>query len=322
LKRHLRMAMRRARQRVIRRKVARLENPLPVSSAPEAAAPQTIAAPAGAPAVPGYSFVKCLGESASAVVWLAHCTALDQQVALKISKTEQSDDDAMLFGREYQALAALDHPGIVDIFDYGICEQREYLAMEYFPAGDLKARLQKRLSPRQALGYLRKLAEALIPVHQARMMHLDIKPGNIMLRADDSVVLIDFGLVKHVGTVARSTLLGVRRGSPYYMSPEQVQGLPLDPRSDVYSLGVLLYEMLIGQRPFTGTTAMELMDSHVHSRRPALPAMLGAFEPLLDLMMAKSPVDRPADASALRAVLLQFDEDIAAVPDSRQRASG
>jgi DNA-binding response OmpR family regulator len=312
LKRHLRMAMRRARQRVIRRNVASLEQSGP---------PASVAAPPGAPTIPGYVFERCLGESTNAVVWLAHCTALDQPVALKISKTEQTDEDAMLFGREYQALAALDHPGIVDIYDYGIWEQREYLAMEYFPNGDLKSRLQKPLSPRQALRYLQKLATALQPVHQARMMHLDIKPGNVMLRKDDSVVLIDFGLVKHIGTLARSTLLGVRRGSPYYMSPEQVQGLPLDPRSDIYSLGVLLFEMLSGRRPFLGTTAMELMDGHVHRKRPALPEALAAFEPLLDLMMAKSPVDRPADANALLALLQQFDEDISDVPDTRQRAS-
>jgi eukaryotic-like serine/threonine-protein kinase len=311
LKRHLRMAVRRARQRVIRRKAASVD----------AGSPAAAAAPPGAPAIPGYTFLKCLGESTNAVVWLAHCTALNQPVALKISKAEQSDDDSTLFGREYQALAALDHPGIVDIYDYGICDQREYLAMEFFPSGDLKSRLQKPLSPRQALRYLQRLAEALAPVHQARMMHLDIKPGNIMLRADDSVVLIDFGLVKHIGTAAKSTLLGVRRGSPYYMSPEQVQGQPLDPRSDIYSLGVLLYEMLIGQRPFTGTTAMELMDSHVHRQRPALPPALSAFEPLLDIMMAKSPADRPADASALLALLLQFEQDFAEVPDSRRRAS-
>jgi serine/threonine protein kinase len=193
--------------------------------------------------------------------------------------------------------------------------------MEFFPCGDLKNRLHKPLSPEQALRYLQKIVEALVPVHQARMMHLDIKPGNIMLRADDSVVLIDFGLVKHVGTMARSTLLGVRRGSPYYMSPEQVQGQPLEPRSDIYSLGVLLYEMLAGQRPYNGTTAMELMDSHVHGKRPALPPALVAFEPLLDLLMAKSPVDRPTDASALLALLLQFDEHVSDLPDAYQRAS-
>jgi eukaryotic-like serine/threonine-protein kinase len=312
LKRHLRMAVRRARQRVIRRRATMPET---------ASRAVTTAAPPGAPTIAGYNFIKCLGESSNAVVWLAHCVALDQQVALKISKTEQSDDDTTLFGREYQALAALDHPGIVDIYDYGICDQREYLAMEYFPSGDLRARLHRPLSPRQALRYVRKLAEALAPVHQERMMHLDIKPGNIMLRADDSVVLIDFGLVKHVGTAAKSTLLGVRRGSPYYMSPEQVQGLPLDPRSDIYSLGVLLYEMLVGQRPFNGVTAMELMDGHVHGKRPALPPALAAFEPLLVVMMAKSPANRPADAKALLALLLQFDEDVAEGPDARQRAS-
>jgi tRNA A-37 threonylcarbamoyl transferase component Bud32/DNA-binding NarL/FixJ family response regulator len=313
LKRHLRMAMRRARQRVIRRTAAALES----ASAP-AAQPEV---PAGTPLIAGYTFLKFLGQSANAEVWLAECAALDQKVALKISKAEQSDDENMLFGREYQALAALDHPGIVDIYDYGICEQREYLAMEFFARGDLRQRLQKPLLPRHALRYIRKLCEALAPVHQARMMHLDIKPGNIMLREDDSPVLIDFGLVKHVGTAAKSTLLGIRRGSPYYMSPEQVLGQPLDPRSDIYSLGVLLFEMFTGKRPFNGTTAMELMDGHVHGQRPPLPPALAAFEPLLERMMAKSPGDRPADANALLALLLQFQAVTTSVPDIRLHAS-
>lgn len=318
LKHRLRSALRRSRRRLRRLnarlaqqpdcKTVRIEHP----PRPAAATPLPL---------PGFTLMQKLGDSASAEVWLAHSAALDRDVALKISKNEQNEGDGAMFAREYEAIAALDHPGVVDIYDYGVHEHREYLAMEYFPCGDLKRRLQQPLTPLQALAYLRKVTEALVPVHQAGMMHLDLKPANIMLRADDSVVLIDFGLVKHLGTAAKSTLLGVRRGSPYYMSPEQVQGLTLDPRSDVYSLGVVLFEMLTGRRPFLGKTAIDLMDSHVRAQRPSLPEELSAFEPLLDLMMTKSPDDRPANANALLALLLQFDDETTSVKPAPLRAS-
>jgi serine/threonine protein kinase len=262
-----------------------------------------------APEVPGFRCLRLLGESSRATVWLAYSLELQKEVALKIGNAEPDDAESGLFGREYQALAGLEHAGVVDIYDYGMHAQREFLAMEYFPEGDLRRRMQQGLTPAQAMGYLQKLCTSLIPVHQAGMMHLDLKPPNIMVRADDSLVLIDFGLVRHMGTAGGSTVLGVRRGSPYYMSPEQVQGLPLDARSDVYSLGILLYEMLAGRRPFEAATAFELMDQHVRGPRPPLPVELARFEPLLDLMTSKAPLDRPAGANALHALLLQIDDD-------------
>jgi serine/threonine-protein kinase PpkA len=256
------------------------------------------------PTIPRYTLLRQLADSSRAEVWLANSDALQRVVALKISKVEPGDaEDTALFAREYAAIAAISHPGVVDIFDYGVHNGHEFLAMEYFPAGDLKQRLQKPISESECLIYLQRIASALQPVHLAGMMHLDLKPPNIMLREDGSVVLIDFGLVKRMGSIAGSTMMGVRRGSPYYMSPEQVHGLPLDPRSDIYSLGVVFYEMLTGRRPFVGTSAIELMDSHVKGQRPELPSGLAAYEPLLDAMMATNREQRLADASALLELL-------------------
>ena len=168
-------------------------------------------------------------------------------------------------------------PGVVQIFEYGMHEHCEFLAMEYFPCGDLKQRLQQPITPEQSIEYVRRIAMALQPVHAAGLMHRDLKPPNVMLRADCSVVLIDFGLAKQQNAHTASTELGIRRGSPYYMSPEQVQGMPLDSRSDLYSLGVIFYEMLTGRKPYTGATALELMDRHVCGDRPGPAGRAGAL---------------------------------------------
>jgi serine/threonine protein kinase len=124
-----------------------------------------------------------------------------------------------------------------------------------------------------------------------------------MLRPDGSVVLIDFGLAKQLDVAHLNTVVGMLRGSPYYMSPEQAQGLPLDARSDLYSVGVILYEMLTGRKPYTGATAVEVMQQHVRGPRPALPPECAALEPVLDRLMAREREHRIADALAAEAEL-------------------
>ncbi|MEO6185921.1 MAG: protein kinase, partial [Steroidobacteraceae bacterium] len=207
--------------------------------------------------IPRYLLLDTLGESARAMVYLAHSAALDRHVALKVSRVHDGEDSQ--FSREFQAAGALRHPGVVDIYDYGMHEGREFIAMEYFPCGDLKARLQNPLSEYEALDYLQRIAVALSAVHQQSIVHRDLKPPNIMLREDGGIVLIDFGISKNVDERTRSTAAGVLRGSPYYMSPEQAQGIALDQRSDLYSLGVIFHEMLLGAKPYVGATAIEVL---------------------------------------------------------------
>jgi eukaryotic-like serine/threonine-protein kinase len=262
--------------------------------------------PAQGPEIPNYTLLRELGRSARATVWLAYSAALQRPVALKVSQPLDTDPvDEQQFAREYAAIAALRDPAIVDIYDYGVHQSREFLAMEYFPCGDLKQRLLHPLSCSEALVYARRIAVALRVVHRAGMLHRDLKPPNVMLRSDGSVVLIDFGLAKRVNSDTRSTAIGVLRGSPYYMSPEQVQGRPLDARSDQYALGVVFFEMLTGRKPFTGLTAMDLMQQHVSGERPALPAELAVYEPVLAKLMARDREDRFAD---IDAVLTALDE--------------
>ncbi|MGC4027340.1 MAG: protein kinase [Steroidobacteraceae bacterium] len=254
--------------------------------------------------IPRYTLLEVLAESSRANVFLARSAALGRNVALKVSSVIEGEEPQ--FAHEYEAIGALRHPSIVDIYDYGVTDGREFIAMEYFPCGDLKARLQNPISSAQSIDYLRRIAAALSVVHQAGILHRDLKPPNIMLREDGQVVLIDFGLAKSLTAGTHSTAVGVLRGSPYYMSPEQAQGQELDIRSDLYSLGVILYEMLTGSKPYVGATAVEVLQQHVNAPVPTLPAELSRYQTLLDGLMAKSPADRMSCADSLLASLEQL----------------
>ncbi|HEX8782658.1 MAG TPA: protein kinase [Steroidobacteraceae bacterium] len=239
--------------------------------------------------IPGYTLRLKIGESEKAVVYLASSAHRGHSVALKVSKTLRDEAAGRQFlEREYTAIMAVRSPLVVEIYDYGVHGGFEYLAMEYLPRGDLKARIQRGVSEEEALHYVSQIAAALQVVHEAGLVHRDLKPPNVMLRDNDSVALIDFGLARSMDASTISTRTGVLLGSPYYMSPEQAQGDGLDARSDFYSLGVICYELLTGQKPYVGATAMEVLHQHVNAPLPTLPADLSRYEPFLARLMAKS----------------------------------
>jgi eukaryotic-like serine/threonine-protein kinase len=282
--------------------VAVTDKPQRVPSPPDAATPAP--ASVGADFIPGYALRMKIGESEKAVVYLASSTALSHNVALKVSKTLRDDVAGRQFlEREYTAIIAIRHPSVVRIHDYGIHAGFEYLAMEYLPRGDLKARMQNGVTEKEALRYVEQIAAALRVVHHAGLLHRDLKPPNVMLREDDDVALIDFGLARALDGSTPSTRTGVLRGSPYYMSPEQALGEQLDARSDFYSLGIMFYEMLTGRKPYTGGTAMEVLQQHVHSPPPSLPRSLARYDSLLARLLVKSRDERFAQAEEIIAAI-------------------
>lgn len=284
--------------------------------------------------IPRYALLDVLGESDRATVYLATSFDLDALVALKVSRLEgdvgeravdESGKPAVsgpLFAREYEAISAINDPAIVDIYDYGVHAGHEFLAMEYFPRGDLKSRLQRPIVAAEAVMYAIRIARALAVVHAAGLVHRDLKPPNVMLRENDEIVLIDFGLARPLLGDSTNTRTGLLRGSPYYMSPEQAQGLPLDGRSDLYSLGIVLYELLSGRKAFVGTSAIELLQRHVTAPIPVLPAEHARFQPVIERLLAKEPGERYPTAEALIEALLgaltgqaRGDDDSQDLPD-------
>ena len=256
--------------------------------------------------VPGYTIVKEIATSNFSSVFLARSERLRQNVVLKVmirGESTREQDDAERFQREYEIISSITHRAIAEIYDFGSQSRQLYLAMEYFPCGDLRDRLRNPLSVEESLYYLRTIAEALRVIHVFGILHRDLKPANVMLRDDNSPVLIDFGLARREEGDSGTTGVGQVLGSPYYISPEQAQGHRVDVRTDLYSLGVMFYEMLTGQRPYLGRNALAIMTQHATAPVPRLPEATAAQQPLLDRLMAKQMSARFATVDELLADL-------------------
>ena len=298
LKTSVRLALRRVERRIARR-LAKLAHSGDHHQTGEVRAEEAAAQTAPPPAdlIPGYTIRSAIGESEKAVVYLAQSEALGRDVALKVSSVENDEAGGHHeLAREYEAVSNIRHPAVVELHDYGVHAGHEFLAMEYFPRGDLKARMHQGITESEALRYVEHIASALRVVHHAGILHRDLKPPNVMIRENDDVALIDFGLARNLEGGLQSTRTGVLRGSPYYMSPEQALGEPLDGRTDLYSLGIIFYEMLTGRKPFAGTSAIEVLQEHVNAPLPQLPERYAHYQPLLDRMLAKSREQRFASA--------------------------
>ena len=258
--------------------------------------------PAAFPVIPGYRFLQTIARSPKSEIHVAHSQELGHNVAIKVLRTgplaESPAGEEERFERERDLLMRLKHPSIVDVYDWGHGDDFRYIVTEYFPSGSLELRIRNLMTVRDSVDIFTQIAGALVIVHSAGLCHRDLKPANVMMRQDGRIVLIDFGLAKRQDSGI--TNAGEVRGSPYYISPEQAEGAPVDPRSDLYSLGVIFYEMLTGQRPFRGSTVISIIQAHRNDPIPVLPAELSRFQRLLDALLAKNPLDRfPSAVTAI-----------------------
>jgi serine/threonine-protein kinase PpkA len=259
--------------------------------------------------IPGYKILGELGEGGMARVYVALQESLEREVAIKILSASLVSDAEFCerFLREGKTLAKLNHPNIVAIYDSGVQGGNYYLAMEYIRGGTLEDYLQdKRLEPRQCINVVKQVALALDVAHARDLIHRDVKPGNVLFRDSDTAVLSDFGIAKSLGTNTRLTAVGMAIGTPTYMSPEQASAKPVTSKSDQYSLGVMLFEMLTGSVPYTGDDQVAVAIQHIQAPVPTLPDEFKAFQPIIDRMMAKDPADRFADGKECVAALDQF----------------
>ncbi|RMG11830.1 MAG: serine/threonine protein kinase, partial [Planctomycetota bacterium] len=257
-----------------------------------------------------------LGEGGMGAVYKAWDTRLDRPVALKVIRPALAQDESFRarFEREAKAVARLKHPNAIEIYDYDHGDGGDgpiYMAFEFLEARELSELIRAgELTPLRTVWIVSQILSCLETAHRAGIIHRDLKPQNVMIeRSDDRVKILDFGIAKMKNpetdvSLSPLTMAGQVMGTVYYMSPEQAEGRSVDGRSDIYSVGVMLYLMLTGRLPFKSKKPIEILDMHLHAPVPPLGAQhLAPFEPVVQKAMAKVPADRFASAAEFRAAL-------------------
>jgi beta-lactam-binding protein with PASTA domain/tRNA A-37 threonylcarbamoyl transferase component Bud32 len=261
-----------------------------------------------------YELTHLIARGGMAQVYRAMDRQLERPVALKVLFPELSIDRTFVerFRREAQAAANLSHPNIVPVFDWGEDDGSYFIVMEYVEGRPLSAVLRdpQRMPPRQIATIGAGVAAALAFAHRHGVVHRDVKPGNVLITPDGDVKVTDFGIARAMNTEESLTQTGAVMGTAAYFSPEQAEGKGVDSRSDIYSLGVVLYEMAVGRPPFTGDSPVAVASKHVRDMpvlpREANPTVPPALEAVIMKAMAKNPDDRYGSAEELRADLLRF----------------
>jgi Protein kinase domain len=259
--------------------------------------------------IQGFTPVKPLGSGATANVCLCERISDKQQVVLKVLKSEGSGDSDLLsrFVQEYFATSSIDSPYVAKVFEHGFTDSHAYIVMEYFPAGDLRARIaRERPGVEESLIVVGSILSALVSVHAGGIIHRDLKPANVMFRDDGTIALVDFGSARRDADPVARTLAGVVIGTPYYLSPEQALGGTADERSDLYSVGVMLYELLTGQRMYAAASLVGLFEMHKTAPIPSLPPNLARHQRFFERLVAKKPDERYRSAVEAFEALMDY----------------
>src|SRR5438552_7458315 len=273
--------------------------------------------------IPGIRVLHLIGEGGMSRVYLASRERDDEPLVVNILRSEVTDDRKALarFMEEYSLVERIQSKHVARVYDHGTSEEHAYLVMEFFEGGDLLKRLAgKALAPETSLRIFRELMMALGDIHEKGILHRDLKPQNLMFRNDGTLAIVDFGIAKHIDA-ADMTGHGEILGTPRYMSPEQVQGKALDLRTDIYSAGVLLFQMLTGRHLFDGATAVEVALHDVNTAPPALPEPRARYQRLLDKLVEKDRDARFRNADEVIGFLsrLYFQAAAATAADKTQK---
>ncbi|MBG9389949.1 protein kinase domain-containing protein [Caenimonas aquaedulcis] len=263
------------------------------------------------PRLKGYRLSRKIGAGGMTEVYLAVRESDGLPVVLKVldASGKGVSEHLSRFIQEYTLLSRIDHPNVIRIYDQGFTDDHAYIAMEYFEQGDLRAEITAGMSQQRVLAIVTQVAQALDAIHARGIIHRDLKPENIMRREGGRISLADFGIAKSMLQAENMALTQTRHGdvvgTPYYLSPEQAAGHPIGPQSDLYSLGVMMFEMLVGHRPFRAESLNLLLAHHISAPTPALPQAHASLQPVVERLMAKDPGARYATPAELLADLDQ-----------------
>ncbi len=263
-----------------------------------------------------YRLVELLGQGGMATIYRARDSQLERDVAVKVLRPEYGTDPDFLerFRYEAQAAASLSHPGIVSVYDYGTDPVGPFIVMELVDGEDLASLLRRRgpLSPLLAARVTAEAARALSAAHQRGLVHRDVKPGNILVAVDNRIKVADFGIARAIAESAL-TVPGTTLGSVQYFSPEQARGEVATPASDIFSLGIVLFELLTGKRPYAGDSAAAIATARLVGPAPSPIAANPTVPPALDAIdrraLALDPADRFESAAAMAEALERFVTD-------------
>jgi FixJ family two-component response regulator len=265
----------------------------------------------GSARIGDYLVTDYIGTGGMSTVFKAKAAGDPDPVVIKLLNGEITDDETIIqrFAEEYVVTRRINHPNVIKVYSQGHSDDYSYIVMEYLPYGDLAKYIRQGIGLQKAMTFATQMTSALVELHRLGVVHRDLKPHNILFRDPKILVLADFGIAKQMikqSSGLTLTQTGMMVGTLAYASPEQITTNKVDSRSDQYNLGLILYEMLVGQKPFTGKTAIDIAMKHVSARPPLLPDEFSFLQPLMDRLLAKQPDKRFDHIDEVLAEMLQY----------------